>query len=78
MLKVLLNRFDDPKLSEQIFIGKGDMVFAKHGAEEFGFTVGQEYEVQGVDQFGDLVMKNDKGEQDSYTVEYFQKHKPFI
>lgn len=77
-MKVLLNRFDDPRLSEQVFVGKGDKVFANRGAVEYGFTLANEYEVQDVSPFGYLKMKNDKGEIDEYTVEYFQKYKPLV
>ena len=77
-MKILLNRFDNPRLSEQIFVGKGDKVFANQGAEEYGFTVGKEYEVQGVSPFGYLKMKNNEGQMEEYTVEYFQRYQPFI
>ena len=77
-MKILLNRFDDPRLSERIFVGKGDKVFAVASVEEFGFTVGKEYEVQDVSQFEYLVMKNDEGEIEEYSVEYFSKFEPFI
>lgn len=77
-MKVLLNQFDNPRLSEQVFVGKGDKVFAGYGAEEYGFTVGKEYEVQGLSPFGYLVMKNDQGELEEYTVEYFQNYSPVI
>lgn len=60
-MKILLNQFKDPKLSEHIFVGKGDKVFANRGAEEFGFTVGKEYEIKGISPFGYLKMTNDNG-----------------
>lgn len=77
-MQVLLNRFDNPRVSEQVFVGKGSRVFANKGAEEYGFTVGKEYEIESVSPFGYLVITNDKGETEEYTVEYFQKHKPLI
>jgi hypothetical protein len=77
-MKILLNQFDNPRTSEQIFVGKGDKVYASKSAEEFGFKVGNEYEIQDVNMFGYLKMKNDEGELDEYTVEYFQKYRPFI
>lgn len=76
-MKVLLNRFDNPRLDEQIFVGKGDKVFAGWQAEEYGFTVGNEYEIKGVSPSMYLVMENDEGESEEYTVECFQKYKPF-
>lgn len=78
MREILLNQFDNPRLSEQVFVGKGDKVYANQGAEEYGFTVAKEYEIKDISPFGYLTMENDKGEIDDYTVEYFQKHKPFI
>jgi hypothetical protein len=77
-MKILLNGYEDPRMSERIFVGKGDMVFAKESVEEFGFTPGNQYEIQGVDPFGYLVMKNDKGETDEYSTEYFSKTMPLI
>lgn len=77
-MKILLNRWSNPRLSECIYVGKGDKVFANRGAEEFGFTIGSEYEIQDISQYEYLVMKNDKGEIDEYTTEYFQKYKPLV
>lgn len=78
MRKILLNQFENPRLSEMIFVGKGDKVYANDGAEEYGFTVGKQYDIHDISIFGYLVMKNDKGEVDEYTVEYFQKYQPII
>lgn len=77
-MKVLLNRYNNPRLSEQIFVGKGDKVFAGWGAEEYGFTVGNEYEIQGVSESMYLVMKNDNGDIEEYTVEFFRRYRPLI
>lgn len=77
-MKLLLNRFDDPKLSGCVYVGKGDYVFAGHGADEFGFTVGEKYEIQDISPFGYLVMKNDAGEIEEYTVELFQEYKSML
>lgn len=77
-IKILLNRFDDPRLSEQYFVGKGDKVFAGRGAEEYGFTVGKEYDIQGISSLCYLTMKNDAGEVEDYTVEYFKRYKPLV
>lgn len=77
-MKILLNQWDDPKLSECIYVGKGDKVFAKFSVEEYGFTPGKEYEIQDVSMFGYLKMKNDKGEINEYSTDYFQKNKPII
>ena len=77
-MKILLNEWSDPRLSECIYVGKGDKVFANQGAEEYGFTIGKEYEIQDVNPFGYLKMKNDNDEIDEYTTEYFQKYKPFM
>lgn len=73
-MKILLNQFDDPKISECVFVGKGDKVFATMAAEEWGFTEGKEYEIQNIS--GEyLIMKNDYGEIDSYSTEYFRNYK---
>lgn len=77
-MKILLNRYDNPRLSDQVFVGKGDKVIAGNGAKEYGFTVGKEYEIKSITPFGYIEMTNDKGEVDDYTVEYFQKHMPLV
>lgn len=77
-MKLLLNQFDNPKLSEQQFVGKGDMVFATNSSEEFHLTPGKEYEIEEVTMDGYLLVKNDKGEVDEYSVEYFKKHRPVL
>ena len=75
-MKILLNEWDDPRISECIYVGKGDKVFAGAGAVEWGFTYGKEYEIQDVSMFGYLVMKNDEGIVDEYTTEYFTHYQP--
>jgi len=77
-MKILLNQFDNPRISDQVFVGKGDKVFASRSAEEFGFKAGNEYEIQDVNVLGYLKMENDEGVVDEYTVEYFQKYNPLI
>lgn len=77
-MKLLLNQFDNPKLSEQQFVGEGDVVFATNSADEFNLTPGKEYEIQGVTMDGYLLVENDKGEVDAYSVEYFKKHRPVL
>lgn len=77
-MKVLLNRFDDPKLSKQIFVGKGDRVYAANSAEEYGFIPGNSYEILGISQGSYLLMQNEDGATDEYSVEYFQKHEPIL
>ena len=78
MIEILLNKYDNPKMSERIYVKKGDKVFANFRAEEWGFTVGNEYEIQDVTVYGYLKMINDIGETSIYTVEYFQKYKPIM
>lgn len=73
-MKVLLNKWDNPKISECIWVGKGDKVFATNGASEWGFTECKEYEIEDI-WYGDLVMKNDNDEKDVYSVEYFTNYK---
>lgn len=73
-MKILLNEWEDPRLSECKYVGKGDKVFANNGAVEYGFTKNQEYEILEVNICGYLKMRNDKGEIDEYTTEYFGKY----
>ena len=77
-MKILLNRYDNPRLSDQVFVGRGDTVYASISSEEYGFTYGKEYIVQDVSPFGYLAMKNDTGEIDEYTVEHFQNTMPVV
>lgn len=70
-MKILLNAHENPDYSDEIWVEKGDKVFATKQAEEFGFTDGKEYEIIDVD-FDLLVLKNDYGEINKYSVEYFE------
>jgi hypothetical protein len=72
-MKILLNQWDNPRLSDQIFAGKGDTVFACESAKEWGFIPDKEYEIQDT-KFGEyLIMKNEDGKIDEYSTEYFKK-----
>lgn len=74
--RILLNRFENPTINECIFVKKGYKVFAKKSAEELGFTAGKEYEIKGLSFLGYcLIMENDKGEVEEYSVEHFQHQK---
>lgn len=77
-MKVLINKFENRHMRGQDFVGQGDKVYASFGAEEFGFTVGNKYEIKGITPFMDLILENDIGVEDEYTVEYFTKFKPLI
>lgn len=69
----ILNYWDDPRLSEQILVQRGDMIKAREYGEEFDLTVNKEYEVLDVNSIDLITIKNDKGVVDIYTVEYFYK-----
>lgn len=69
--RVILNIFDDPKMSERQIVSVGDCVFASKFAEEFGLTKNNKYKI--LDTNGhDLieVIKND-GKREWFTVEFF-------
>jgi hypothetical protein len=69
----ILNYFDDPVLSEIQRVREGDIVVAKPGGEEFSLTKGKEYEVLEINNFTMFSIRNDKGNVEIYTVEYFDK-----
>ena len=73
-MKILLNEWDDPKLSECVYVGKGDKVYASRQAEDWGFTPNKLYTIEDVSIFGYLKMRNDKGEVAEYSTEYFQHY----
>lgn len=72
-MKVLLNKFDNPRISECIWVGDGDVVKGRCNAEEFNITEGKEYVVIGINDIDCIYIMNDVGEIDLYSVEYFYK-----
>lgn len=70
-MKVLLNRFDNPRISECIWIDKGDKVRGRCNGEEFYITEGKSYEVLDTNGIDCVLVENDIGEKDFYSVEYF-------
>ena len=76
-MKIILNQFSDPKLSECDYVGVGDIVYAHKSGEEFNLTTGKGYEILKIVHTDSVFIKNDLGEIDEYTVEYFRKNPPF-
>lgn len=70
-MKVVLNLFDDPKLSERELAGVGDYVYAKSRGEEFNLTKNKKYEVLFTNGYDMILIVNDKSQEDWYSVEYF-------
>ncbi|HCL4455058.1 hypothetical protein EJM73_08340 [Clostridium botulinum] len=70
-MKAILNFYNDPRLSEMQEVVKGDLVKANRPATEFNLTEDKEYEVLDVNSVDLITIKNDKGEIDIYSVEYF-------
>jgi len=74
--RILLNRFENPTINECVFVKQGYKVFARNSAEEYGFTAGNQYEIKGLSFMGySLIMENDKGELNEFSVEHFQHQK---
>lgn len=70
-MRVLLNKFDDPRISECIWVDKGSIIKGRCNGEEFYITEGNEYEVLDTNGIDCVLVKNDIGEIDMYSVEYF-------
>lgn len=70
-MKVLFNRFEDPRMGECIWVDEGDIVRGKCNGEEFSITEGKSYEVLDTNGIDCVLIKNDIGENDFYSVEYF-------
>jgi hypothetical protein len=70
-MKVLLNKFDDPNVSECIWIDEGDIVIGRCNGEEFHITEGKLYKVLDTNCIDCILIENDIGETDMYSVEYF-------
>lgn len=68
---VVLNIFDDPKMSERQFVCVGEYVYARGRAEEFGLTKNNEYKVLDTNGFDLIKVTKDDGEEDWFSVEYF-------
>lgn len=66
----ILNYYDNPRISEQEIITKGSLVVST--TNDFDLTEGKEYKVVEVNNPTMITIKNDIGEIDMYTVEYFK------
>ena len=73
-IKILLNEYEDPKLSECVYVGIGDEVYANDGAVEYGFNKHKKYVIKDVQLCGYLKLTNDIGITDWYTTEYFSDY----
>lgn len=68
---IVLNIFDDPKMSERQFVVIGEYVYARGRVEEFGLTKNNEYKVLDTNGFDLIKVTKDNGEEDWFSVEYF-------
>lgn len=73
-VKIILNEWEDPKLSEVVYVGKGDYVYASQSVVEYGFTKNKKYKILGIVDYEYLRIKNDKGIIDDYSTEYFNSY----
>lgn len=69
-MKAVLNYWDEYK-TKNVFVGVGDFVVAKE--TDCNLTEGFEYEVEEVNTHHDISVRNDLGEIEVYTVEWFNK-----
>lgn len=53
------------------FVGEEDSVVASWSVEQFGFTVGTKYKVEGISSTKNLIIKNDNGETREYDPVHF-------
>jgi len=68
--RVLLNKFDDPRISECDYAEVGDYVYAKAKGEEFGVTHNNLYKILEIGP--DLVfIEKDNGSKEWFSIEYF-------
>lgn len=72
--RVLLNRFDDPKLSELEYVDVGNYVYATASAEEYGLTKNKLYEIIDTNGFDAVLVMTDKGTKQWFSVEYFRNN----
>lgn len=72
---VILNQYEDPKLSEAITVGIGDKVFATEFAEEFGLIANKLYEILDNDGRDLIYVKTDTGKKEWFSVEYFRNNR---
>jgi hypothetical protein len=66
----IINYYDDPRLSEIQKVKEEDKV--RSITNDFDLTIGKEYEVLEVNSQSLITIKNDIGEIDMYTIEYFK------
>lgn len=59
-------------IEKEAVITQGEYVTATTHAEEFHLTPGQQYKVLGYN--GDILVKNDLGKEEYYSLEYFEEY----
>lgn len=67
-MKAVLNYWDNCK-SENKYVGVGDSVMSD--VSEFGLTRGMKYKVEEIVSSSEILIRNDLGVLEEYTVEHF-------
>ena len=72
--RVLLNRFEDPRLSEFEYADVGNYVYATAFAEEYGLIKNKLYEIIDTNGFDAVQVITDEGVKQWFSVEYFRNN----
>lgn len=72
-MRCILNYYENPRLSDAIYIKEGDNVVARENTEEFHLTPGKKYRVLDINSGTMFTVENDIGEREIYTCEYFTR-----
>lgn len=56
---------------KQYLAGKGDRVLSSWSVKQFGFTLGNAYEIKGISPTKNLIIDNDNGETREYDPVHF-------
>jgi hypothetical protein len=67
----ILNYFDNPKIYDQIYVKKGDVIYGNKNGLEFHITESKPYMILDVNDVTLLTVQNDIGQEYIYSVEYF-------
>lgn len=73
-LMVVLNFYEDPRVSEREIAYIGDYVYARSHGEEFFLTKNKKYQILDTNGIDMVLIKNDKNIEDWYSVEYFSNY----
>ena len=71
-MKAMINYWDDLQ-EENIFVGKGDYVVANE--TDYNITKGRKYRVEEVNRIDMITIRNDLGELDMFSVEWFDEYR---